>query len=83
MQNIYFSSSEVSRLKAAKLCQALMESRVFEPVGMKLFRKEKEITFEDSSCSLYRFLDSSDPYRKRFNENQNPDQHTGKKTTSK
>ncbi|KAA0721154.1 DEP domain-containing protein 7 [Triplophysa tibetana] len=83
MQNIYFSSSEVSRLKAAKLCQALMESRVFEPVGMKLFRKEKEMTFEDSSCSLYRFLDSSDPYRKRYNQNQNPDQHNGKKTTSK
>ncbi|KAI7792013.1 DEP domain-containing protein 4 isoform X1 [Triplophysa rosa] len=83
MQNIYFCSSEVSRLKAAKLCQALMDSRVFEPVGMKLFRKEKEMTFEDSSCSLYRFLDSGDPYRKRYNENQTPDQHTGKKTTSK
>ncbi len=51
MQNIYFCSSEVSRLKAARLCQALMESRVFEPIGIKLFRREKEMTFEDSSCS--------------------------------
>ncbi|XP_036433210.1 DEP domain-containing protein 4 isoform X2 [Colossoma macropomum] len=57
MQNIYFCSSEVSRLKAARLCQALMDARVFEPVGMKLFRREKEMAFEDSSCSLYHFLD--------------------------
>ncbi|XP_029318249.1 DEP domain-containing protein 4 [Cottoperca gobio] len=56
MQNVVFCSSEVSRLKAARLCQALMEAKVFEPVGTKLFRREKEITFEDSSCSLYRFL---------------------------
>lgn len=57
MQNIYFCSSEVSRLKAARLCQALMDARVFEPVGMKLFRRENEMAFEDTSCSLYRFLD--------------------------
>nr|XP_055045940.1 DEP domain-containing protein 4 [Misgurnus anguillicaudatus] len=83
MQNIYFCSSEVSRLKAAKLCQALMESRVFEPIGVKLFRKEKEMTFEDSSCSLYRFLNSGDPYKKRYNENHTPDKLTGRNTTSK
>ncbi|XP_034019281.1 DEP domain-containing protein 4 [Thalassophryne amazonica] len=57
MQNVVFCSSEVSRLKAARLCQALMEAKVFEPVGSKLFRREKDGTFEDSSCSLYRFLD--------------------------
>ncbi|XP_056133746.1 DEP domain-containing protein 4 [Lampris incognitus] len=57
MQNVVFCASEVSRLKAARLCQALMETKVFEPVGTKLFRREKEVTFEDSSCSLYRFLD--------------------------
>ncbi|XP_076860823.1 DEP domain-containing protein 4 [Brachyhypopomus gauderio] len=57
MQNIYFSASEVSRLKATRLCQALMDARVFEPVGTRLFRWEKEMTFEDSGCSLYRFLD--------------------------
>ncbi|KPP69785.1 DEP domain-containing protein 4-like [Scleropages formosus] len=57
MQNVYFSSSEISRLKATRLCQALMEAKVFEPVGTRLFRREKDITFEDSSCSLYRFLD--------------------------
>ncbi|XP_029902026.1 DEP domain-containing protein 4 [Myripristis murdjan] len=57
MQNVVFCASEVSRLKAARLCQALMEAKVFEPVGTKLFRRDKEMTFEDSSCSLYRFLD--------------------------
>lgn len=34
-----------------------MEAKVFEPVGTKLFRRDKEVTFEDSSCSLYRFLE--------------------------
>ncbi|KAK2892615.1 hypothetical protein Q8A67_012603 [Cirrhinus molitorella] len=84
MQNIYFCSSEVSRLKAARLCQALMESRVFEPIGMKLFRREKEMTFEDSSCSLYRFLDGSAKTTQSGSENQTPDKQTGKrKTTSR
>lgn len=57
MQNVVFCTSEVSRLKAARLCHALMEAKVFEPVGTKLFRREKEVTFEDSGCSLYRFLE--------------------------
>lgn len=57
MQNVVFCTSEVSRLKAARLCQALMEAKVFEPVGTKLFRRDKEVTFEDTSCSLYRFLE--------------------------
>ncbi len=57
MQNVVFCTSEVSRLKAARLCQALMEAKVFEPVGKKLFSRDKEVAFEDSSCSLYRFLE--------------------------
>ncbi|KAM9823953.1 DEP domain-containing protein 4 [Neosynchiropus ocellatus] len=57
MQNVAFCSSEVSRLKAARLCQALMEAKVFEPVGTKLFRRDKDAAFEDSAGSLYRFLD--------------------------
>ncbi|XP_008277106.1 DEP domain-containing protein 4 [Stegastes partitus] len=63
MQNVVFCTSEVSRLKAARLCQALMEAKVFEPVGTKLFRRDKEVAFEDSSCSLYRFLE----YKVRLN----------------
>lgn len=34
-----------------------MEAKVFESVGTKLFRRDKEVTFEDSGCSLYRFLE--------------------------
>ncbi|XP_072309880.1 DEP domain-containing protein 4 isoform X2 [Eucyclogobius newberryi] len=58
MQNVIFCTSEVSRLKAARLCQALMEAKIFEPVGTKLFRKGKDVLFEDSTSSLYRFLES-------------------------
>uniref|UniRef100_W5NDF5 DEP domain containing 4 n=1 Tax=Lepisosteus oculatus TaxID=7918 RepID=W5NDF5_LEPOC len=57
MQSACFRSGAVSRLKAARLCQALMESRVFEPVGTRLLRRDKEPAFEDTSSSLYRFLD--------------------------
>uniref|UniRef100_A0A8C7ZKT6 DEP domain-containing protein n=1 Tax=Oryzias sinensis TaxID=183150 RepID=A0A8C7ZKT6_9TELE len=57
MQNVMFSTSDLSRLKAARLCQALMEAKLFEPVGTKLFRREKEVSFEDSSYNLYRFLE--------------------------
>uniref|UniRef100_A0A8C6SIR3 DEP domain-containing protein 7 n=1 Tax=Neogobius melanostomus TaxID=47308 RepID=A0A8C6SIR3_9GOBI len=54
----FFGEEVVPRYKAVRLCQALMDSRVFEPVGNKVvFGKEKkQPTFEDSSCSLYRFL---------------------------
>ncbi|XP_012683490.2 DEP domain-containing protein 4 [Clupea harengus] len=83
MQNILFCSSEVSRLKAARLCQALMESRVFQPVGTKLFRREKETAFEDSSHSLYRFVDCNalpgSEKRGTDSENWSPGPHQGKK----
>ncbi|XP_034536324.1 DEP domain-containing protein 7 isoform X2 [Notolabrus celidotus] len=55
--NRFFGEDIVPRYKAVRLCQALMDSRVFEPVGIKVFGKEKkQATFEDSSFSLYRFL---------------------------
>ncbi|KAM3625722.1 uncharacterized protein V6R79_016532 [Siganus canaliculatus] len=58
--NRFFGDEPVPRFKAVRLCQALMDSRVFEPVGVKVFGKEKKrATFEDSSCSLYRFLSST------------------------
>ncbi|XP_048401576.1 DEP domain-containing protein 7 isoform X1 [Stegostoma tigrinum] len=55
LQNCYFGEAEISRSKVVRLCQALMDNKVFEAVGTKLFGKDKESTFEDSSCSLYRF----------------------------
>lgn len=58
--NRFFGDEAVPRIKAVRLCQALMDSRVFEPVGVKVFYKEKKpATFEDSSCSLYRFLSTT------------------------
>ncbi|XP_008313752.2 DEP domain-containing protein 4 [Cynoglossus semilaevis] len=78
MQNVVFCTSEVSRLKATRLCQALMEAKVFEPVGTKLFRRDKEVAFEDSSSSLYRFLEykvvsgSSTKERSSVTENMPP-----------
>ncbi|XP_017267177.1 DEP domain-containing protein 4 [Kryptolebias marmoratus] len=89
MQNVVFCTSEVSRLKATRLCQALMEAKVFEPVGTKLFRREKEVAFEDNSGSLYRFMeykginglamkaDNSDT------ENMTPEPETKKKKSSR
>ncbi|XP_067415832.1 DEP domain-containing protein 4 isoform X1 [Emydura macquarii macquarii] len=58
MHSMYLSSNDLSRLKGVRLCQALMDHKVFEPVGPKLFKNERELEFEDTSSSLYRFLDS-------------------------
>ncbi|XP_013857347.1 DEP domain-containing protein 7 [Austrofundulus limnaeus] len=53
----FFGDEAVPRYKAVHLCRVLMDSRVFEPVGVKGFGKEKKKgRFEDSSGSLYRFL---------------------------
>ncbi|XP_007257838.2 DEP domain-containing protein 7 isoform X1 [Astyanax mexicanus] len=62
IQNKFCGDEEVPRSKAVRLCQALMDSRVFEAVDTKVFGKEKRLAkFEDSSCSLYRFLDTPVP----------------------
>lgn len=59
IQNKFCSDDEVPRFKAVRLCQALMDSRVFEAVDTKVFGKEKRHgKFEDSSCSLYRFMNT-------------------------
>ncbi|XP_010134638.1 PREDICTED: DEP domain-containing protein 4 [Buceros rhinoceros silvestris] len=61
MQSMYLSCNDISRLKGARVCQALMDHKVFEPVGAKLllFKNEKETEFEDSNASLYRFVNST------------------------
>ncbi|RXN33253.1 DEP domain-containing 7 isoform X2 [Labeo rohita] len=62
IQSKFCGDSEVPRSKAVRLCQALMEARVFEAVDTKVFGKEKrQAKFEDSSCSLYRFLNRPTP----------------------
>ncbi|XP_037590104.1 DEP domain-containing protein 4-like [Cebus imitator] len=63
MQNTCLSSNDISRLKGVHLCQVLMNHKVFELVGMKkLFKNEKELEFEDSNNSLYRFLGNKSSY---------------------
>uniref|UniRef100_A0A8D0ERL5 DEP domain containing 4 n=1 Tax=Strix occidentalis caurina TaxID=311401 RepID=A0A8D0ERL5_STROC len=61
MQSMYLSCNDISRLKGVRVCQALMDHKVFEPVGAKLylFKNEKETEFEDTNTSLYKFVNSS------------------------
>ncbi|XP_018412122.1 PREDICTED: DEP domain-containing protein 4 [Nanorana parkeri] len=58
MQNMYLSSYDISRTKGIQLCQALMDHKILEPVGSKLFKGETELVFEDSNSHLYRFVAS-------------------------
>nr|DBA30957.1 TPA: hypothetical protein GDO54_006878 [Pyxicephalus adspersus] len=58
MQNMYLSSYDISRTKGVQLCQALMDHKIFEPVGSKLFKTEADLVFEDSNSHLYRFVES-------------------------
>lgn len=58
-QSRFFGDAEIPRAKVVRVCQALMDCKVFEAVGNRGFGKEKKrMTFEDSSCSLYRFLNT-------------------------
>uniref|UniRef100_A0A2K6AT09 DEP domain-containing protein 7 n=1 Tax=Macaca nemestrina TaxID=9545 RepID=A0A2K6AT09_MACNE len=55
IQNKYFGDVDIPRAKVVRVCQALMDYKVFEAIPTKVFGKDKKPTFEDSSCSLYRF----------------------------
>ncbi|NXR61461.1 DEPD7 protein, partial [Rhadina sibilatrix] len=84
MQSMYLSCNDISRLKGVRVCQALMDHKVFEPVGAKLylFKNGKETEFEDTDTSLYRFVNSSlDPPLPRKNkESSSPEQICKQKT---
>ncbi|NWZ01880.1 DEPD7 protein, partial [Loxia curvirostra] len=86
MQSMYLSCNDISRLKGVRVCQALMDHKVFEPVGAKLylFKNGKETEFEDTDTSLYRFVNSSlDPLlprKNKDNENLSPEQICKQKT---
>ncbi|KAG5839985.1 hypothetical protein ANANG_G00211310 [Anguilla anguilla] len=59
IQNKFFGDADIPRAKVVRVCQALMDRKVFEAVGTNVFGKEKKrATFEDSSFSLYRFLNA-------------------------
>uniref|UniRef100_A0A8C6ZBG0 DEP domain-containing protein 7 n=1 Tax=Nothoprocta perdicaria TaxID=30464 RepID=A0A8C6ZBG0_NOTPE len=59
LQNKYFGDVDISRAKIVRVCQALMDYKVFEAVSTKVFGKDKRSVFEDSSSSLYRFTNVS------------------------
>ncbi|NXA13933.1 DEPD7 protein, partial [Sapayoa aenigma] len=86
MQSMYLSCNDISRLKGVRVCQALMDHKVFEPVGTKLylFKNGKETEFEDTDTSLYRFVNSSlDPLllrKNKDNESLSPEQICTQKT---
>ncbi|KAM4671684.1 DEP domain-containing protein 4 isoform 2-T2 [Amazona ochrocephala] len=86
MQSMYLSCNDISRLKGVRVCQALMDHKVFEPVGAKLhlFKNEKETEFEDANTSLYKFVNSSLttllPRKNKDNESLSPEQICKQKT---
>ncbi|KAM4782596.1 DEP domain-containing protein 4 isoform 3-T3 [Cyanocitta cristata] len=86
MQSMYLSCNDISRLKGVRVCQALMDHKVFEPVGAKLylFKNGKETEFEDTDTSLYRFvnssLDSLLPRKNKDDESFSPEQICKQKT---
>ncbi|NXS08468.1 DEPD7 protein, partial [Neodrepanis coruscans] len=86
MQSMYLSCNDISRLKGVRVCQALMDHKVFEPIGAKLylFKNGKETEFEDTDTSLYRFVNSSlDPLllrKNKDNESLSPEQICEQKT---
>ncbi|KAM9496285.1 DEP domain-containing protein 7 isoform 2-T2 [Clarias gariepinus] len=54
--------AEVPRGKAVRVCQALLDCKVFEAVAGKTFGKESKLSeFQDSVSSLYRFLNTQTP----------------------
>ncbi|NXO72204.1 DEPD7 protein, partial [Phainopepla nitens] len=59
LQNKYFGDVDISRAKVVRVCQALMDCKVFEAVSTRVFGKDKRSVFEDSSSSLYRFTNAS------------------------
>lgn len=61
-QNKVLGDAQVSRATVARLCQVLLDCKVFEVVGTKVLGKSsKPGGFQDSSSSLYRFLNVEDP----------------------
>ncbi|XP_049330326.1 DEP domain-containing protein 7 [Astyanax mexicanus] len=53
---------EVPRAKVVRVCQVLLDCKVFEAVACKSFGKESKLSmFQDSDSSLYRFLSSQNP----------------------
>lgn len=62
IQSKILGDAEVPRAKAVRVCQALLDCKVFEAVAYKTFGKENKLSeFQDSISSLYRFLNTQTP----------------------
>ncbi|KAJ7344509.1 hypothetical protein JRQ81_000459 [Phrynocephalus forsythii] len=66
LQNKYFGNVDISRAKVVRVCQALMDCKVFEAVSTRVFGKDKSLAFEDSSSSLYRFPNAANQVNSPF-----------------
>ncbi|XP_017562247.1 DEP domain-containing protein 7 isoform X2 [Pygocentrus nattereri] len=56
-QNKILGDINATRAKVVRVCQALLDCKVFEAVACKAFGKENKLSvFQDSDSSLYRFL---------------------------
>ncbi|XP_075044157.1 DEP domain-containing protein 7 [Mixophyes fleayi] len=81
VQHKYFGDADIPRSKVVRVCQALMDCKVFESVLTTcMFGKEKKrLVFEDSSCSLYRFLNvPNHPAGQRDTGRCTPQRYTGR-----
>ncbi|OBS57650.1 hypothetical protein A6R68_11232 [Neotoma lepida] len=67
-QNKFFGDVDIPRAKVVRVCQALMDYKVFEAVPTRVFGKDRKPVFEDSSCSLYRFTTLPNQNSQRDNE---------------
>ncbi|KAL2077718.1 hypothetical protein ACEWY4_027222 [Coilia grayii] len=56
----YFVGLDFSRPKAVRVCQALVDCGVIEPVGNRLLGMDKNYTFQDTTHSRYRFVSTKD-----------------------
>ncbi|XP_029438768.1 DEP domain-containing protein 7 isoform X2 [Rhinatrema bivittatum] len=60
LQQKYFGDIDIPRAKVVRVCQALMDHKVFEAVATNVFGRDKKLSaFEDSIWSLYRFTNFS------------------------
>lgn len=72
LQNKFFGDVDISRTKVVRVCQALMDYKVFEAVSTRVFGKDKRSVFEDNGCSLYRFPNTLNQVDSPFGKESGP-----------
>ncbi|KAJ8002798.1 hypothetical protein DPEC_G00162710 [Dallia pectoralis] len=61
VESRFFDSPDVSRDNVKRVCQALLDCKVFETVGTKRVAKDVQDFFQDSKGFIYRFLNTEMP----------------------